>query len=84
MHIELGKLCVKNSYLCTTLCVNFNKKEPFPCILLTYLIKKVMTKKSLYLLKVQIFPEFYVLLYTLYLHLSNTTHLTRLIMLLKQ
>ena len=67
-------MCVKNFKLCATL-INFNKKEPFRCILPKYFNKKGEDqKKGLCLLKVHIFTELYVLLYTLYLHLSNTTH----------
>ena len=46
MHIEQGKLCVKNVLLCTILCANINKKDPSPCFSFTFLLKKVKTKKK--------------------------------------
>ena len=75
MYIEQGKLCVKNVKLCATFCANINKKELSPCISPTFLLKKVNIKKVVdHLLKVHILTEYYIPLYSSYLHFINTTH----------
>ena len=74
MHIEQGKLSVKNAQLCATLCVYINKKEPSPCISSIFVIKKGEHPKRSSFTKSSHLTEFYIPLYTSYLHFNNTTH----------